>query len=310
MLLPAIILAYSGLLFFSYATEGILLFELIIMLLPYWLLLNLGLVVWLLYTYVTSQAYQPSVILRVSTLVLGLVSGLLFARFINFTYIQTAEASDAGVQSVKVAFFNKLFSNKDYKEIDKTLNTIKPDIIGFSEMKLADKSKIASLSTYRCSLSKNARDGATISLFSKYPCQINNEFDSTYVLSATMQMHGKTHKVFVIHPVPPSTQAWVTERNNELGYLADYVATLPENEVIIMGDFNVSPWSRAFSQISSLAQIKNVARGMGIYSTWHGPFLRTQIDHIFVPMTATVESFDTIRVKGSDHNLIWSQVRI
>lgn len=309
-LLGFLLLCYACLVAMSILFEGVYYFDLLSSLLPYWLVINtislLGilLLVW-------HRANTSAVLfLKATSLLIFLITLVLSFKFYNFTY--SKQTVGTGSQDVTIAFFNKLYSNTNYSEIDSKVKVLKPDLLGFSEIKDLDKVELPILATYTCSLSKEARDGATISFYSNYPCHLNEAAPPLpFVLPVSVNIFGKEYSVFVVHPVPPMTQAWMKQRDREMLSLSSYINSLPTEDVIILGDFNMSPWSRSFAKIAaSLDTLKNSALGMGLNFTWHGKMLNTQVDHIFVPQYAFVKLFRSEIVEGSDHNLIWTKISL
>jgi endonuclease/exonuclease/phosphatase (EEP) superfamily protein YafD len=308
----ALVILYSGLLFLSLFVKGNLLFELISMLLPYWLGLNLVLLIGIFLSW--KIFLLKSVSFKFSTLTLIIASVFLTFRFINFTFFQIPVAvgiTETQNKELKLAFLNKLFSNTNYSPIDQSLARLNPDLIGFSEIKNIDKSNISILSSYQCNLSKDARDGATIAFYSKFPCVLDNNAPlMQFVLPVKMQLGDSEYNVFVLHPYPPSNSNWLNQRNEELRTLATYIQSLNKN-TILLGDFNLSPWSTFYQELASnLPNLKDTSLGEGVTFTWHGGVIRTQIDHIFVPNSAIIKTFKTEVIDGSDHNLIWTKISI
>ena len=309
-LLGALVLSYLCILLLAILSENIYYLDLASSLLPYWIGLNLLFLIGIVLAVLRRSNTPAVVFLKSSGVAVALVTFCLMVRVAAFSYVNVP--GNAGTEDVKIAFFNKLYSNTNYGEIDSKVTALHPDIIGFSEMKEVDKGNIAPLKQYQCTLSKNARDGATIALYSSFPCTNNsNAPQLPFVLPAEVKMYGKTYEVFVIHPVPPSNTAWIRNRNSELAALSRYINSLPSDRVVVLGDFNLSPWSRAFFDFSNNTRVlKDVAQGTGLHFTWHGKYIATQIDHIFVPKGVLVDTFRSEYVNGSDHNIIWTNIRL
>lgn len=300
------ILIYSFLLFFSFFSEGKAYFELIIALTPYLIALNLFILIFFF-----SKK-------RISTLFLLISTLILISRFLTFSFLTPSGllippvTASEGQNIIKMAFLNKLYSNTNYLEIDKKVKDLDLDFIGFSEFKTIDKDYILSLSEYPYVFSAQSRDNSTLAFFSKYPTVINSDApDLGFCLSVKMEINEKLYSVFIIHPVPPINDDWVEERNRQLEALASYIQSLPNQNTILMGDFNLTPWSQFYQKISAnLSFLQDSAQGKGIYFTWNSGLIGTQIDHIFVPVSSKVHAFNSVNIAGSDHNLIWAQITL
>jgi endonuclease/exonuclease/phosphatase (EEP) superfamily protein YafD len=236
----------------------------------------------------------------------------VFSFTTNIFTTRQVYASQKFEKEIIIASFNKLYSNTNYTEIDKKIIEQNPDLLAITEMKRVDKEHIPSLNNYPYFLMKDARDGATISIFSKFPLEENNNsFSSNFVLPIKATINDNELNIFVLHPLPPATNKWTKERNEELISLANHINSLPNDTVILMGDFNLSPWSKSYKNITAkMPNMKNVAQGNGIHFTWHGSIIQTQIDHIFVGKNRNVSEFNSAKVNGSDHNFIWTKVNL
>lgn len=314
-LLPLLCLTFSGIGIISLFFSEHYFFDLFSTLTPYWFILSLF-IIFALFAFSLKNPYLVSTFgISFSLLVLSITSFCMAFQVLSFTTNLFTPpqvfASQKFEKTVIVATFNKLFSNTNYAEIDKKINELNPDILVITEIKRSDKEKIKSLEQYQYFLMKDARDGATISIFSKFPLHENTEFNSPFVLSLKATINNKEFYIFALHPLPPATNQWTKDRNDEISNLVSYINTLDKNKVILLGDFNLSPWSKAYKKITSqMPEMKNTAQGTGIHFTWHGSIIQTQIDHIFVGNTVNITGFGSKKVNGSDHNLIWAKVQL
>jgi endonuclease/exonuclease/phosphatase (EEP) superfamily protein YafD len=304
---------YSILILLSLYLQGYMVFDLIGFLLPYWIALSLIMFsgLFILYLKITSRSGKR--ILFGSLCMLFAVTLLMIFQFYTFSYVTLPSGS--GKIPLQVAFLNKLYSNTNYEDLNKKIDQNNPDIIGFSEMKNIDRSNIPALENYPYWFSKNSRDGATISFYSKYPAETDNgAMNLQFVLPVVVEVSGSKYHVFVTHPFPPASNSWVRERNSDLNAMATYINTLPSGEqknVLVLGDFNLSPWSRTYQTLAAnMPFIKDTERGAGMQFSWHGQFIQTEIDHIFVPASSKIESFQSIYVPGSDHNMLFAKLAI
>ena len=69
------------------------------------------------------------------------------------------------------------------------------------------------------------------------------------------------------------------------------------------GDFNATPWCRAFRRLVSASGLVDTALGRGVQTTWNAryPAPRIPIDHVLVPPTAIVLRRQVGPDVGSDH---------
>ncbi len=311
LLLSGVLLLYSVVLLGSFFLETNYILELLIMLTPYWILINI--VFLALFLPKTLKKITSPTLFNISVLVLLITTSCLLTRFLIFNFTTSGKnlliksaAAATTEKNFKIAFLNKLYSNTNYAELDSKIKIIDPDIIGFSEFKSIDKNQISTLSNYPYFFSVTSRDNATISYFSKFKSE-RELYNSPFVLPIKLTLGDQQLEVFVIHPVPPINNSWLAERNSELTALASYVKS--NEKTIIMGDFNLTPWSPVYQELATnLINLKDTSQGQGLNSTWHSGILKTQIDHIFVPNSTQIVNFGIEPIKGSDHNLIWTQI--
>jgi endonuclease/exonuclease/phosphatase (EEP) superfamily protein YafD len=309
-ILTIVVCVYMLLLCAALGLRNVFILELFISLLPYWLLLNIGFIGIITLRLLINRrtiSYSPLAVFAMAFFCS--LTANLFLQFYQYSFVKIAEGE--GKRDVKIAFFNKLYSNTQYDVIDTTLTNINPDVIGLTEIKRSDIGNIPALTKYQCSLVKDARNDAAIAFFSKYPCALQSDvFANEYILPLTLQVHETTYHVFVVHPLPPGTPQWLAMRNTELFKLRDHIAELKTDNVMVLGDFNLSPWSPMFKQLTETQQLKNVAQGQGIVFSWNGGIIKTLIDHIYVPKKVAVQSFASEHVPGSDHHLIWTALKM
>lgn len=230
-------------------------------------------------------------------------------RVIDFALVKPEPGN--GNKELKVLFFNKLYKNTKYDQIDLKIKEINPDIIGMAELKEKEKKEIVVLREYPYFYIKKTRDNASLALFSKYMFSVEKTPDFLYLLSSKMNIDGREYNIFVFHPSSPVFFKTLKRRDTEIKKLSTHLVSLKNENVITLGDFNITPWSplyiRSFSQLQF---IKNVAKGNGMHTTYRKGLFRIPIDYIFVSKKFSVSSFGNEYVFGSDHTLIWALLKI
>ena len=117
-----------------------------------------------------------------------------------------------------------------------------------------------------------------------------------------MTLAGQTVAVYAVHPRPPDSQAKSEARDSLFAELAGLVEkeTMP---VIVIGDFNASPWSYAFRDFTSETQLVNSQNGYGLSATWptNLPLTLVPLDHMLHSDTLTTIDREVGPDLGSDH---------
>jgi endonuclease/exonuclease/phosphatase (EEP) superfamily protein YafD len=306
LLLTALIFIYCLLVTGSLFNTRIVYLEWLVTMLPYLWGVSIILLVLVIYFWI-GQGFIG--LLIPSLILLLLTSMVLSTRIFNTPLV--SEVKGAGAQSLRLAFFNKLYSNTKYEAIDQAVKQAKPDILGIAEIREADLGSIKELEYFPYSHKMPARDGAMLAVYSKHPLELDLKAPKlSHVIPLIADIKGESYHLFVIHPKPPINNEWMKDRNTELESLVSYISLLDPQIVLLMGDFNLSPWSKTFTNLNnSLVGLKKTGTNP-LSSTWHSGVLGTQIDHIFVPTSAAVLDFEVIGVEGSDHKMIVAQISL
>lgn len=293
-----LLIPYSIILLLSYFVTGNLFFEWIVSFMPYFLVINIFLIVF-------SRPRKRSF----THFFLYGITILMLMRVVDFGFIKPPTGN--GTKELKVIFLNKLIFNTNYGEIDRKVRNINPDILGMAEISETDIKGIPVLKEYPYAFIKQTPNNAPIALFSKYMFSVNNSIISPYTLSSKMYIYGNEYYVFVTHPIAPISFNTISQRNSDIKEFSIYLNSLENARVIVLGDFNITPWSPFYIKyISRLKNMKNAAKGTGLYTTYHQDPFRVLIDHIFVSNEFKVEYFNVEFIEGSDHKLIWTKLKI
>ena len=117
-----------------------------------------------------------------------------------------------------------------------------------------------------------------------------------------VMLDGKPVDAVSIHPFTPNAN--INSRDGEFAAIAARFAAEKPERLVIMGDFNATPWCPAMKQLVKALQLRNARTGRGINTTWPAffPFLfRIPIDHVLVSANLGVADFGAQRRVGSDH---------
>ena len=109
-------------------------------------------------------------------------------------------------------------------------------------------------------------------------------------------------QVLNVHLYPPVSAARARLRNGQLEALAELLAPLPD-PLVVLGDFNVSPYSPYLAAWLARTGLRDARRGFGLDFTWpaHFPPLGVPIDHILVSASLGVAEHRRLPAFGSDH---------
>lgn len=119
----------------------------------------------------------------------------------------------------------------------------------------------------------------------------------------TVTVGGQDVTFVSIHPFTPTEN--IERRDNEFRLIAERYKNPSSKNLVILGDFNATPYCAAYKQLVKSLNLSNARDGFGIYPSWPTflptPFLRIPIDHVLVSGTIAVHNFRTLTPVGSDH---------
>lgn len=99
-------------------------------------------------------------------------------------------------------------------------------------------------------------------------------------------------------------------RNEQLKTFAknfnDHEFDRKHDNIVVVGDFNITPWSSYYPLLSSAfsGKLANITQRLPSLFTREFiplPFLHAHIDHLWTTPSLTVAHFDSLTFPGSDH---------
>ena len=112
--------------------------------------------------------------------------------------------------------------------------------------------------------------------------------------------------ILSLHVTRPRNQGTSSYQQKELDAVAAWSQQQQNqgNKILIIGDFNLTPWSGRFRQFLQAANLKNSQRGFGLQPTWPAglpPFMMIAIDHGIYSKEIVTLDRKTGQALGSDH---------
>jgi len=101
------------------------------------------------------------------------------------------------------------------------------------------------------------------------------------VAALSVDLGDRRIEVVGVHPPSPTTSGRSAARDRIMAAAGDWVATRGV-EVVVVGDFNATPWSHAFRSMRGRGGLVDTLRGSGLQPSWPsgwGP-LMVPIDHV------------------------------
>lgn len=216
-------------------------------------------------------------------------------------------------QSLTIVQFNRyLYNAQDDKIIQWLSNKeYEFDIVLIQEISLKFVQKLRSLiQTYPhhyVTPKKGSFGQALLSkkeIISDKPKPLSDK--SSFYITLKIRLSPTTDlKLYGVHAISPETPKSAIKRNTQLKIVGESISKDLSKTKIVMGDFNVTPYSYYFSRFEKTIGLKNTMLGFGFQNSWPSlsplNIFRIPIDHIFVSKNIQVLNRRVGPNFGSDH---------
>lgn len=244
-------------------------------------------------------------------------SSMVFVLLLLYPLHQTTEyysftpitASYSRENTIRILSANVEMTNSDFVSFRKLLKKMSPDIILLLETNETWVKKLVKIETeYPHSITLPRSDYFGISLYSKYPLTNSSiEYDKKSNLPAlltTIKHVNGQFQLIGLHLDWPLTSISTTRQKQQIDWLKNTLSSKKDN-VIVVGDFNTTPWSINYKNISS-GGILNANSGIALQGTWPSwlSYFSLPIDHFFYTNSITIKNYQISDDYGSDHRAI------
>lgn len=249
-----------------------------------------------------------------------LLSGLVFAA--NLYPVATfyfddppSMAENRAAPILRVMSVNILTRNNRYADVMEEIVATDPDLLLVMEVDRLWMRELAQLSQrypHRVGIVTAHNFGMV--LFSKTPFASKQiyewgRFRIPYINATIRQTNGQVIRVYGVHAVPPVRKERLRDNQQQRKVLMTEASQF-EGPVIMLGDWNDTPWSRSYKQILSGTGFKNAASGSIPLPTWRPFFFGgLMIDHIFVK-GFQIRNWHVGGDIGSDHRAVIAEVQV
>ena len=238
-----------------------------------------------------------------------------------------AQPANAGVASADVAVedfltittLNLLSHNTRYDAVLNHLEKLDPDVFAILELtsQWDDKIQTRFATSHPHRLVQVSDTGNFgIGLYSKIPFRESSIASwGNLVPSLDVTLVSPDIRVIATHPIPPMSAKNFAHRNRQLGDVAAAVASAASDKpTVVMGDFNLTPWSPLFRDFVDTSGLLPVRSRLSIHPTWyrgpnHLPF-GLVLDHVCVSDDIDPISMSIGENVGSDHRSVTVRCRL
>ena len=272
----------------------------------------LSLILSIVFVVLWKTRYLKNKVLVLAALLLVGLNGI---EIIPWYLPHSQQAASNTTNQMRILSFNISPLNNHYNEVINSVRNNRPDIALFIEVNQAtvEKLKIGLKDTLPYSFRS---PGGGLAILSRLPIQDakgdNFNGQGNHNLIATIEVDKQPIKLIGTHPLVPVTRKNFHSRNRQLAALSNYIKELNE-PVILVGDFNLTPWSPYYRWLIAKSKLHNTRLGFGILPSWPRPathvrlaswlipLMNIPIDHCLVSKHFSVARIHTGASANSDH---------
>ncbi|MDF9797107.1 endonuclease/exonuclease/phosphatase (EEP) superfamily protein YafD [Catalinimonas alkaloidigena] len=238
--------------------------------------------------YVTFAAFSASLLLAVY--LLPHISG------------ESNPAYSVSGETLKVAHFNVLGSNRHFDDIINNSIDLNADILSFQEVERAWALKLMDgleMQYPYFAITEHEKHG--VAIFSKYPLKNLKTYKWTGepTLTGDVVYQDKNVHFITTHTLSPRNPERYKNRNEHLSKIAEYVKNI-NGPVLAIGDFNAVPWNKYIVKIKESTDLVDSRKS--IASTYPANYpLGLPIDYILHSDELSCVNFKAVNAMGSDH---------
>ena len=210
-------------------------------------------------------------------------------------------------KQLRALLINVNFRSKAYARTLAAIKRLNPDFVCAIEVNRAWKERLLTLrGSYPYMQGMAFRNGWGMWFMSRFPIERSQAVwrrdKGIPHIVADLSVSGKRLSVIVTHPYAPVTRRYAALRNEQLAALRHLVGS-QKRPLLVLGDFNCTPWSPYFSQLLKMGGLRDSRQGFGLQPAWPvwNAFLRIPIDHCLVSSGIAVSGRQVGPDVGSDH---------
>ena len=210
-------------------------------------------------------------------------------------------------RAVRVAAFNVHISNGNLPGIATYLESQAVDVAVLEEMSPANADQLAALLPRLPHRYQAEPEGVWgVVILSRWPLiapQPATPDEKPFGARADVDLGDRTFRLYGAHLNWPVMPAPARVRNAQLQALGRELTECPR-ACVVVGDFNVTPWSSHFRDVLRSPGVHDCAAGRGLLGTWSSglpALLRIRIDQCLVAGAVSVADVRVGESAGSDH---------
>lgn len=229
-------------------------------------------------------------------------------------YLTLPRAGATGSSMLTILGVNVQFDNDAYAGLLESIAQVQPDVLVVVEFTKPWRERIAGIAaSYPYRFERPRADAYGVAVWSRYPLDPAAAFDlgSATAVDAVVETPRGPVRLYAVHLLAPTSAARAAGRNAQLDALAARLDASPE-PVVVIGDFNLTPYSPYFTRWLARTKLRDARRGFGLDFTWpsYFPPFGIPIDHCVVSAELDVTEYRRLPAFGSDHHPVLVRLAI
>ena len=208
------------------------------------------------------------------------LSGFVVAPF----FVGSGVPIAAGSPTIEVMSFNVGVSNPNRAEVAAFIGEEDPDVVFIieSSFEWEDAIRAAALEVQIVTVVPPEQvSGITVLAKPGLLPQVIDPGIGAEAVALSVDLGDRRIELLGMHPPSPQAAGRAATRDRIMAAVGDWVASR-EAEVVVIGDFNATPWSHAYRTLRARGGLVDTLRGSGLQPSWPsgwGP-LMVPIDHV------------------------------
>jgi len=244
---------------------------------------------------------------------LGCLVALVVNLFLSpdvWSFNRTIIAPNATENLIRAASINVFTSNRRYSDVVDLIHHENPDVVLLLEVDALWMAELSGLQDrYKLIISRPRDDNFGIALYVRNDVEATAElffpgnFGMPAVDAAIALQDGRHVRIMGVHASPPRNLSYYRDGCASLDEMAEKIAGA-NGPAILLGDLNMTPWSKKFRRFVAKSGLSDSAAGHGYLATWPtlaSRVLRIPLDHCLVSSDISVIRRWTGPHVGSDH---------
>ena len=202
------------------------------------------------------------------------------------------KVADEGAKTIKVIHYNRRHMLSEHADFISWVKAERPDILVIQEAKESHQNAMETIEKlYPYTITEARQNAFGQLIYSTFPI-ISSDVTYTerhaltifYIHAVVDLGDDRTLSLYAIHPPPPMNSALAKQRNEDLFSIATAIENDKAENIIMLGDWNCTPYSPHFKNLVERTGLKNDYTSLSPIPSWPShfavPLFQIPIDHI------------------------------